>query len=402
MSSVKPWKIAKMIKAVLLDLDNTLLSNPDRAFTVEYLRLADDFFFKRWQIESFSQLMIQAVKSMTSDADFTRSNTEIRVQTLLELTDIPLDELQGGLNAFYELDYPKLKNCVKKVEVVNALLDYLNACELAVVIATNPLYPPHAIQQRLHWAGLPSNFEAYAYVSHTDNSHFTKPNPAYYAEIIARVGVEPDETIMVGDSPRNDIYPAQALGLHTFYVNDDGAGDGTLSDFFHFVRDLGMLENLTSNPLKPAMILPQYQGNIGALYGLIAQVKPNFWEQHPDPNEWSIMQILCHLEESEREVQRPRLERIKQEENPFLVSPNAPPGPQTAPCDNDGYRVAKRFVEERLKTIKFIEGLMPEDWQRPARHSIFGPTTLLEMAHFTAQHDRLHLNQLCQTIGGCE
>ncbi len=391
-----------MIKAVLLDLDNTLLSNPDRAFTVEYLRLADNFFFKRWQIESFSQLMIKAVKAMTSNTDFTRSNTEIRIQTLSNLTHIPLDELQRGLDSFYELDYPKLKNCVKKVETVNALLDYLNACDLAVVIATNPLYPPHAIQQRLQWAGLPSNFEAYAYVSHTDNSHFTKPNPAYYAEIIARVGVEPDETIMVGDSPRNDIHPAQTLGLHTFYINDDGVGDGTLGDFLHCVRDLGMLENLTTNALTPAMILPQYQGNIGALYGLIAQVKPNFWEQHPDPNEWSIMQILCHLEQSEREVQRPRLERIKQEENPFLVSPNAPPGPQTAPCDNDGYRVAKRFVEERLKTINFIEALAINDWQRPARHSIFGPTILLEMAHFTAQHDRLHLNQLCQTIGGCE
>jgi hypothetical protein len=26
----------------------------------------------------------------------------------------------------------------------------------------------------------------------------------------------------------------------------------------------------------------------------------------------------------------------------------------------------------------------------------------LEMAHFTAQHDRLHLNQICQTLGKCE
>jgi hypothetical protein len=207
---------------------------------------------------------------------------------------------------------------------------------------------------------------------------------------------------MVGDSPKNDIQPAQTLGLHTFYVNDAGNGDGTLSDFFHFVRDLGMLDNLTSRALTPAMIIPQYQGNIGALYGLLAQVKPNFWEQHPDPNEWSIMQILCHLEESESDVQRPRLERIKQEVNPFLVSPNAPPGPQTESCDDDGYRVAKRFVEERLISINFLEGLTADDWQRPARHSIFGPTTLLEMAHFTAQHDRLHLNQLCQTIGGCE
>lgn len=390
-----------MIKAVLLDLDNTLISNPDRAFTAEYLRLADTYFYDRWQIESFSQHMIKAVKAMNTSTDFTKSNSDIRFQILSELTNLPLNQLHEGLDEFYETDYPKLKDCVKKVDVVNQLFDYLRANDLAVAIATNPLYPPHAIQQRLMWAGLPADFSAYDYVTHTDNSHFTKQNPAYYAEILAHVGVEPDEAIMVGDSLKNDITPAKTVGLHTFHINNHGDGDGTLADFYQLVRDQ-YIDTLGNNPLKPEMIVPEYQGNIGALYGLLAKVKPNFWSQHPDPNEWSIMQILCHLEESEREVQRPRIEKIKNDLNPFLVNPANPPGPQSTPCDDDGYRVARRFVDERLTTIQFIGALQLEDWQRPARHSIFGPTTLLEMAHFTAQHDRLHLNQLCQTLGGCE
>lgn len=43
-------------------------------------------------------------------------------------------------------------------------------------------------------------------------------NTAYYIEALARVGVEPDETIMVGDSLQNDILPAQQAGLHTLHV----------------------------------------------------------------------------------------------------------------------------------------------------------------------------------------
>ena len=63
---------------------------------------------------------------------------------------------------------------------------------------------------------------------------------------------------------------------------------------------------------------------------------------------------------------------------------------------------AEIFAEERQQTVAFLNDLPPEAWTRPARHSIFGPTTLLEMANFTATHDRLHIQQICQTLGRCE
>ena len=59
------------------------------------------------------------------------------------------------------------------------------------------------------------------------------------------------------------------------------------------------------------------------------------------------------------------------------------------------------FRQARERTIALLAGLRPDQWNRPARHSIFGLTNLLEMAHFTAQHDRLHITQLCQTLGKC-
>jgi hypothetical protein len=109
-----------------------------------------------------------------------------------------------------------------------------------------------------------------------------------------------------------------------------------------------------------------------------------------------------HLRVSERDVQRPRLMRIAYENNPFLPPPPEPFRPNSVQLTETADAIAADFWRERAQTLAFLEQLPPEAWSRPARHAIFGPTTLLEMAHFTARHDRLHLNQLCQTVGKCQ
>jgi hypothetical protein len=146
------------------------------------------------------------------------------------------------------------------------------------------------------------------------------------------------------------------------------------------------------------MIAPQLRGNIGALKGLLHNIKPEFWHQHPDPKEWSPYQIVCHLLESEEMTQRPQLEKIIAQDNPFLSQSMVAPTPQ---CDMSESQLVDMFIQARQQTINWLNELPADTWGRIARHSIFGPTTFLEMAHFTAQHDRLHLNQLCQTLKKC-
>jgi hypothetical protein len=263
-----------------------------------------------------------------------------------------------------------------------------------IVIATNPIYPETSVKQRMDWAGLSLEDGLYTLVTSADSMHFAKPDAAYYAEILGRIGLEPDEAIMVGDNLRNDIVPAQSLGLHTYNIREK-----PLSELINYLNRLR--KDMPLSVLRPDMIEPQLRGNMGALYGMLDGLNPNFWHQRPDPKEWSIIQILCHLLTSEDTNERPRLARILQEENPFITQPK-PPGPDIEVYDENVHSVAKKILEARQKTLDFIKALAADDWKRPARHSIFGLTTMLEMAHFTAQHDRLHLKQLCQTIGRCE
>lgn len=396
-----------MIKAVLLDLDNTLLHNPDRQFATQFLSLLDDYMRAACGIEQASQFFLQGLRRLASRGldDIETGNQSLLVQLISNGSGRDAGEVQQAFDAFYTECYPELQACISPVEGAAELVLELHRLGYTLVITTNPLYPEVAVRERMRWAGLPDQQDLYHLVTGSDLMRFAKPHPAYYAEVLARVGIEPDEAVVVGDSLKNDILPSHTVGLHTFHVTTqptvESSASGSLQDLYHLIHKNNWLEALLPSPLKPEMIEPQYYGNLGALFGMLSEVKPGFWAQHPDPDEWSILQILCHLLESEGTVQRQRLERILSEQEPFLVASPSPPGAEMPLCDDDGMRIAQHFVQERRITLDLLHRLGPDDWQRRARHSIFGLTTLLEMAYFTAQHDRLHLNQLCQTMGKC-
>lgn len=386
-----------MIKAVLLDLDNTLLHNPDRQFAIAFLEAFDAHFRREFAIEHVSHTFRQGIQQLSQHRDGVVTNSDLMINLISDITQATTEHIQNYLSLFYETAYLELQSYTAQVETARELVMTLLGQDISVAIATNPIYPRSAVYKRLEWAGLREFRDAFAFVSHSDNMHFAKPHPGYYAEVIARIGVEPDEALMVGDSIRNDIAPAQQMGIHTVHVNDPDI----LKKINERVQNIDWTSQYSNNPLTSAMIFPQYKGNIGALFGLLAEVEDGQWDQHPDPHEWSILQILSHLQISEHDVQRPRLQKILEIDNPFLTAP-PPPGPNIPVCHSDGMHIANQFRLERMQTVELLVPVTLEQWQRPARHSIFGMTTLLEMAHFTAQHDRLHINQLCQTLGNCD
>ncbi len=87
-----------------------------------------------------------------------------------------------------------------------------------VVLATNPLFPAIATHSRVCWAGLfTDDFEL---ITTYENSHYCKPNPAYYQEILQKIGVMPAECLMVGNDVKEDMVPAALLGMDTFLLTD--------------------------------------------------------------------------------------------------------------------------------------------------------------------------------------
>lgn len=383
-----------VIKTVLFDLDNTLLRNPTPEFVAGYVSRINRFFKRRWNIEPGEHLR-EGVQIMAGPRNIWQTNLEIYWMLLHRILPLTAKGLSEAFTEFYETEYKELRANTSPAPAAETVIDRVRSAGYKIVIATNPVYPEEAIRLRLTWAGLPGDFTYYDFVTTADNMHFTKPSPAYYGEILARCGLEPDEAVMVGDEPVYDIQAAGIVGLHTRHLNWETLGQ--------FLDDLPCLPEWMPPAITSQSIVPQWLGNLGSIFGVVADMPPRFWDQHPFPDEWSPAEILCHLTEYERSIHRPRLERIAVEPDPFVTQPNDPPPPSDYPLFRSAHALLPYvFLKERQNTIDFIESVTPATWDRTARHSIFGPTTFLEMAYFTAQHDRLHIRQLCQTIGGCE
>lgn len=88
---------------------------------------------------------------------------------------------------------------------------------IRVVLATNPVYPSVATENRIRWAGLqPDDFE---YFTTYENSHYCKPNLDYYREIMDKLHLNPEECLMVGNDVDEDMI-AEQLGMKVFLLTD--------------------------------------------------------------------------------------------------------------------------------------------------------------------------------------
>jgi putative hydrolase of the HAD superfamily len=72
---------------------------------------------------------------------------------------------------------------------------------------------------------------------------WTKPHRSIFLAALERLGVEPHDAAMVGDSPEDDVEGARALGMRAFLVDREGRHpewDGRLPDLYALPAALGL------------------------------------------------------------------------------------------------------------------------------------------------------------------
>ena len=84
-------------------------------------------------------------------------------------------------------------------------------------LTTNPIFPSIATQKRMKWAGL--NRDDFEIVTTYEDFYHTKPNTAYYQEVIDRCGLDTHECMMVGNDVKED-GAIQQLGVDLYLVDD--------------------------------------------------------------------------------------------------------------------------------------------------------------------------------------
>lgn len=211
-----------MLKAILFDLDDTLLGNDMDRFLPGYFDLLGRFAEKYLPRDQFLPELLASTEAMIRNVDPALSNRDVFWQTFEQRTGLDSAELEAFFEQFYRNQFLQLRNRTEKRPFAPQLVQFCLDHNLKVVVATNPLFPLIAIEARLDWAGLPVDEFDFALVTGYENMHAAKPQTAYYSEILAKIGCAPAEALMVGNDWEADILPAHRAGLQTFWLSLDG------------------------------------------------------------------------------------------------------------------------------------------------------------------------------------
>ena len=206
-----------MISTILFDLDGTLLPMDQDEFVRLYVGLLCRTFAPHgYDPKQFGQGLKLGIEAMykndgscTNEKAFWNAFTSIVGDKALG--DLPL------FDAFYRNEFAGAKAACGQDPRAKEALDAIRAMGYRVALATNPLFPAIATENRIRWAGLEP--EDFALVTTYEESTCCKPNPAYYLEVARRLGVAPEECLMVGNDAQEDM-AAQLAGMQVFLLTD--------------------------------------------------------------------------------------------------------------------------------------------------------------------------------------
>jgi FMN phosphatase YigB (HAD superfamily) len=392
-----------MTTTLLLDLDNTLLDNNIDTFLPAYLQALSRELISYAEPKRLIDTLIAATGKMVKNTRPDCTLKDIFDEAFYPAVGIDPFVIRGAIEKFYAEVFPTLKKLTHPRPEAIQMVEQAFERGYQLVIATNPVFPRTAVMQRLTWAGLPADKYPFALVTSYEKYHFAKPHAAFYAEIMARLGWPEGPVVMVGDDLHRDIAAARKLGLAAFWLTEPGmtlpvgsetpTASGRLSDLIPWLENSPATTMLPETNLPSAM-LATLRSTPATLDTLCRDLSLEAWTERPEPGEWSLTEILCHLRDVEKEVNLPRVQLVLDHDNPFISGKDTDPwAEQRQYLLQNGPQALNKFTAARLELLDLLEAVRPEDWDRPARHSIFGPTRLSELVRINAGHDRLHIQQ---------
>jgi FMN phosphatase YigB (HAD superfamily) len=383
---------------LLLDLDDTLLGTNLSTFMPAYFQALCKHLSARVPGDEMLRALIGGMSRMADNDDPRCTLEDVFDSYFYRKVGLTKDELRDSIEDFYERVFPTLAGLTTQLPEAVKFIEWAELCGYRIAIATDPLFPMQATRHRLRWAGFdPDQFEL---VSAYEDFHFSKASPAYYAEILGRLGWQDGPVLMVGNDPGRDILSAHRLGLKTFFIEGEStsnpgveAGSGQLPEL------RGWLESIELSELEPAFksrdaILGILTSTPAVLQHLVDMLPEEELKHELARDDWAINEILSHLRDTEREVHALQIDLLLEKSDSFIPRPDT--GVWASERDylaEDAHLAVSEFANARVALLDKLKNLPDEMWSRKARHAIFGPTHFQEVLSFAADHDRLHLQQ---------
>lgn len=390
-----------MILTLLLDLDDTLLNTNQDVFFPAYLNALTASFVPAFASDAgaVSSALLSGTAAMFQNSNSSRTLKEVFADSFCPQVGMSMEELETHIGDFYSRVFPSLQSMTSQNPQAKAFVDWARSQGFRLVVATDPILPRAATYHRVRWAGLdPEPFEL---ISTFDDFHFTKTHTAYYAEVLGRAGWQEGPVLMVGNDMERDILPAQRLGLATFFVEAEPGSKsgpeaglrGSLPDLRRYLESADIASLIPSFTSKES-IVAIHSSTPAVLDSMTRGLSPEAWKQKSFADGWTMTELACHLRDTEREIHHMQLKLFENGAEPFIPRPDT--GVWASQRDylhEDGPAVFGEFYAARNATLELLNNAAEDQWEKKARHAIFGPTNFREVAGFIADHDRLHVHQ---------
>jgi len=205
------------LKAVLFDFDETLAKVNEELFAKNYFKNLQEFFSTKG-ISANVQLIVSCIEHITVKADGKRDNYDRFMSCFAAKTGRSDDFWKNLFLEFYESRFfEDLKRHFRINTQIKDILESSKRNGLITVLASNPIFPAIAVEKRLQWIEL--NADTFDLITTMEEFHYCKPDPRYYTEVCTKIGVDPEQCVMIGNDHKMD-KACEKTGMKFIHVSE--------------------------------------------------------------------------------------------------------------------------------------------------------------------------------------
>ncbi len=206
------------IKAVLFDMDGTLVPMDQEVFTKAYFKeLSKVVCPLGIEPEKLIDTVWAGTKAMIMN-NGQRLNCDAFWDCFSKQTDLNINVVKTVTDEFYTNEFHNARYATSENPLAVEAVRTAHKNDRRVVLATNPIFPMNGQKTRMSWVGLKE--EDFDLVTSYETDTFCKPNPQYFTSICKRIGVAPQNCLLIGNDETEDMYAGTQAGLNTYLVTD--------------------------------------------------------------------------------------------------------------------------------------------------------------------------------------